>query len=178
MTFGLKAHNIDPAEFESRVNEALEFVDLKDCIDTEVFDLGKGQKQRLALASVLTLKPKILVIDEPTTGQDPEMIDGIFAIIKRLNEMGTTILLITHRIDYAAQFAQRAIVLQYGKLAFDGSIHDLLMDADLMRENSLDLPELTKLSILMKDTGIPQWTVSYDDMKDYLKAIVEVRNGN
>lgn len=178
MTFGLKAHNIDPAEYESRVNEALDFVDLKDCIDTEVFDLGKGQKQRLALASVLTLKPKILVIDEPTTGQDPEMIDGIFEIIKRLNEMGTTILLITHRIDYAAQFAKRAVVLQYGKLAFDGSIRDLLKDVDLMRENSLDLPELTKLSILMKDNGIPQWTVAYDDMKEYLKEIVEVRNGN
>lgn len=178
MLFGLKAHNIPPSEYEARINEALEFVELQDCIDDEVFDLGKGQKQRLALASVLTLKPKILVIDEPTTGQDPEMIDGIFEIIRRLNEMGTTILLITHRIDYAAQFASRAVVLQYGRLAFDGSIRDLLMNVDLMRENSLDLPELTKLSILMKDTGIPQWTVAYDEMRNYLKEITEAQHGN
>ena len=64
MLFGLKSHNVDPAEFDKRIRESLEIVDLSDKIDSEVFDLGKGQKQRLALASVLTLKPKILIIDE------------------------------------------------------------------------------------------------------------------
>ncbi|HQP07994.1 MAG TPA: energy-coupling factor transporter ATPase, partial [Anaerolineaceae bacterium] len=153
MTFGLKSHNIDPAEHESRIREALEIVDLTNHLDTEVFDLGKGQKQRLALASVLTLKPRILVIDEPTTGQDPEMIDDIFRIIKRLNELGTTILLITHRIDYAALFARRAIVLQYGRVSYDGHIRNLLENTGLMRENSLDLPEITKLSNHFKEQG-------------------------
>lgn len=178
MTFGLKTHNIDPAEYESRIHEALEIVDMTGYLDTEVFDLGKGQKQRLALASVLTLKPHILVIDEPTTGQDPEMIDGIFKIIKRLNEMGTTILLITHRIDYAAMFARRAIVLQHGKVSFDGHIRGLLENTALMRENSLDLPEITKLSNQFKDQGVPPWTVEYDEMKDYLSQMVEVPHGN
>lgn len=178
MTFGLKAHNIDPAEFESRIKESLEIVDLTDYIDAEVFDLGKGQKQRLALASVLTLKPRILVIDEPTTGQDPEMIDDIFGIIKRLNDLGTTILLITHRIDYAALFAQRAVVLQHGKLSFDGPISDLLSNEPLMLENSLDLPETTKLAKLLAAYGMPQNTVSYEDMHRYLSQMVEVKNGN
>jgi len=178
MAFGLKTHNIDPAEYESRIREALEIVDMTGYLDTEVFDLGKGQKQRLALASVLTLKPHILVIDEPTTGQDPEMIDGIFKIIKRLNEMGTTILLITHRIDYAAMFARRAIVLQHGKVSFDGHIRDLLENTALMHENSLDLPEITKLSNQFKDHGVPPWTVEYDEMKDYLRQMVEVPHGN
>ena len=131
----------------SRIRESLEIVDLTDYIDAEVFDLGKGQKQRLALASVLTLKPRILVIDEPTTGQDPEMIDDIFGIIKHLNELGTTILLITHRIDYAALFAKRAVVLQHGKLSFDGPISDLLSDDCFNASNSLDLPEITKLCL-------------------------------
>ena len=178
MIFGLKAHNIDPGEYESRINESLEIVDLKDYIDAEVFDLGKGQKQRLALASVLTLKPRILVIDEPTTGQDPEMIDDIFRIIKHLNDLGTTILLITHRIDYAAMFAQRAVVLQYGKLSFDGPISDLLTNESLMQANSLDLPETTKLATLLKDFGVPPSTVSYDDLSKYLTQIVVGSNGN
>ena len=178
MTFGLKAHNIDPAEHEARIREALEIVDLADYLDTEVFDLGKGQKQRLALASVLTLKPKILVIDEPTTGQDPEMIDDIFDIIKRLNELGTTILLITHRVDYAAMFAQRAIVLKQGKVSFDGAIRDLLTQLDLMQENALDLPEITKLAIQLKDQGIPPYTVAYSDMHHYLSQILEAPHGN
>ena len=178
MMFGLKTHNVDPAEFDSRIREALEIVDLSDKIDWEVFDLGKGQKQRLALASVLTLKPKILVIDEPTTGQDPEMIDEIFAIIKRLNEMGTTILLITHRIDYAALFAKRAVVLQHGRISYDGSIKELLLDHPLMQSNALDLPELTKLAVELSDLGVPRWTVGYEDMKTYLDQIIEVQHGN
>ncbi len=178
MLFGMKTHNIDPSEFERRIREALEIVDLSDKIDWEVFDLGKGQKQRLALASVLTLKPKILVIDEPTTGQDPEMIDEIFTIIKRLNEQGTTILLITHRIDYAAMYARRAVVLQHGKISYDGSIQELLIQHDLMQANSLDLPELTKLAVELSDVGIPPWTVGYDEMKYYLDQIVEVQHGN
>ena len=99
MRFGLKAHNIEENEFDERIQEALEFVNLQDYLDAEVFDLGKGQKQRLALASVLTLKPSILIIDEPTTGQDPKMTEEIFEIIRRLNESGTTILMITHKID-------------------------------------------------------------------------------
>ena len=178
MTFGLKSHNIDPSEHESRIREALEIVDLTDHLSTEVFDLGKGQKQRLALASVLTLKPRILVIDEPTTGQDPEMIDDIFRIIKRLNELGTTILLITHRIDYAALFARRAIVLQYGRVSYDGHMRNLLENTSLMRENSLDLPEITKLSSHFREQGIPPWTVDYEEMKGYLKQIAEVPHGN
>jgi len=178
MTFGLKAHNIDPSEFDARIQEALKIVDLSAYIDTEVFDLGKGQKQRLALASVLTLKPKILVIDEPTTGQDPEMIDEIFGIIRKLNEQGTTILLITHRIDYAAMYANRAVVLQNGKLSYDGPIRELLTQVELMQENSLDLPEITKLAIQLKDHGIPQHIASFGDMHHYLSQIVEVSNGN
>ncbi len=178
MTFGLKAHNVDPAEFEERIRESLEIVDLNDKIDFEVFDLGKGQKQRLALASVLTLKPKILIIDEPTTGQDPEMIDEIFGIIKRLNDMGTTILLITHRVDYAAMFASRAVVLQHGKVSYDGNIRQLLLDHQLMKANSLDLPELTKLALQLSDLGVPEWTVSFDEMRKELSNIIEVQHGN
>jgi len=178
MTFGLKTHQVDPAEYDRRIREALELVDLSDKSDAEVFDLGKGQKQRLALASVLTLKPKILVIDEPTTGQDPEMIDEIFAIIKRLNEMGTTILLITHRVDYAAMFASRAVVLQYGRVSYDGPMQPLLLSHELMQSNSLDLPELTKLAVELGDYGIPPWVVAYEDMKSYLQQIIEGQHGN
>ena len=178
MTFGLKAHSIDPSEYQSRIHEALEIVDMVNYMDTEVFDLGKGQKQRLALASVLTLKPQILVIDEPTTGQDPEMIDGIFEIIKRLNETGTTILLVTHRIDYAAMFAQRAVVLKQGEVSYDRPILDLLGDLKTMQENSLILPEISKLSLRLKDYGIPTGTVAYSAMKAYLDQIIEAPNGH
>lgn len=178
LMFGIKAHGIDPAEFDERIERALKLVDLTDMIDAEIFDLGKGQKQRLALASVLTLNPKILVIDEPTTGQDPEMTREIFEIIRHLNELGTTVLMITHRVDYAAAYADRAIVMNSGTVAFDGSLLDLLAAQDVIRANALELPDITKLALQLHKHGIPPWTITYEQMEEYLQQLVEVPHGN
>jgi energy-coupling factor transport system ATP-binding protein len=178
MTFGLKAHEIDPTEYEARIQKALKIVNMEEFAHAEIFDLGKGQKQRIALASVLTLEPEILVIDEPTTGQDPEMTDEIFEIIRTLNKNGTTVLVITHKVDYAAMFAERAIVLNRGHVAYDGPIASLLLDEALMQENSLELPDITKLAKGLSAYGIPANTVHYKEMEAYLKEMVEVQRGN
>lgn len=178
MVFGLKAHKIDPDEFEDRIHQALEFVNMQDYLETEIFDLGKGQKQRIALASVLTLDPGILIIDEPTTGQDPHMAEEIFEIIKTLNGRGTTVLIITHKIDYAARFASRAVVMQYGKIAYDGPMRELLMDIELMRENSLELPSITRLANSLRANGVPPWLVTAEEMEDALIKLMRVSNDN
>lgn len=178
MAFGLKAHNIDPSEFEDRIRESLAFVDMLDYVDAEIFDLGKGQKQRLALASVLTLKPRVLIIDEPTTGQDPQMTDEIFEIIKRLNDAGTTVLMITHKVDYAAIYAQRAVVMQNGKVAYDGPIRPLMSDLETLQANSLDLPDITKLAARLKEHGVPAWLVTAEELDAALEQLVEAPNGN
>ncbi len=178
MTFGLKAHNIDPAEYETRIKEALEIVNMQDFLEAEIFDLGKGQKQRIALASVLTLRPKILLVDEPTTGQDPEMSIDIFEIIKKLNQVGTTVIAITHNVDLAAQYATRAIVLNRGRVSFDGAISELLRDEKLMKANSLELPHITRLAKNLSGYGIPENTVSFDEMKNYLQEMLEVHGGH
>ena len=178
MTFGLKAHNIDPSEFDGRIQRALELVDLLGVIDAEIFDLGKGQKQRLALASVLTLNPKILVIDEPTTGQDPQMTREIFDIIKHLNDLGTTVLMITHRVDYAAAYAQRAIVMNRGEVDFDGPVLDLVANPDMMRANALELPDVTKLALQLGKHGVPPWTIQYEQLENYLRRLVENSDGD
>jgi energy-coupling factor transporter ATP-binding protein EcfA2 len=178
MTFGLKAHNIDPAEFDQRVHHALELVNLLDVADAEIFDLGKGQKQRLALASVLTLEPKILVIDEPTTGQDPQMTREIFDILKHLNDLGTTILMITHRVDYAAAYAHRAVVMNRGEIAFDGPVLGLISNLEIMQANSLDLPDITKLALQLHKHGVPPWTIQYEQLERYLEQLVEAPHGD
>jgi energy-coupling factor transporter ATP-binding protein EcfA2 len=178
MTFGLKAHNIDPAEFDGRIQRALELVNLLDVLDAEIFDLGKGQKQRLALASVLTLNPQILVIDEPTTGQDPQMTKEIFDIIKHLNDLGTTVLMITHRVDYAAAYAHRAIVMNRGEVAFDGPVLDLISNLEIMRANALELPDITKLALQLRKHGVPPWTIKYEQLERYLQQLVENSHGD
>lgn len=172
MAYGMKAHGVDAAEIETRTVEALEFVDMLEYIDKEVFDLGKGQKQRLALASVLTLKPKVLIIDEPTTGQDPLMAEEIFDIIRRLNEEGTTVLMITHKIDQAASVAHRALVMQNGRLVYDGPMHTLLTDNQLLEANSLDIPNLTRLAARLGEYGVPPWLVTYQQLEAAVDAMM------
>ncbi len=171
--FGLKAHGIDPGDFDSRIQESLEFVNMLDYIDAEVFDLGIGQKKRITLASVLSLRPKILIVDEPTTGQDPRMALEIFEIIKRLNDSGTTVLIITHQIDYAAAYAKRAVVLDEGRIKFDGAINDLLVDQDLMQASALEMPQTTRLASLMSRHGIPPWLVTMEALDQAIGKLVE-----
>lgn len=179
IAFGLEAHDIAPAEFEERTHDALEFVGLLDQLDTEIFDLGKGQRQRLALASVLALHPRILVIDEPTTGQDPRMALEIFDILRRLNEEeGATILLITHKVGLAATYADRAVVLRSGRLDFDGSFPDLLSDEELVAANSLELPQITRLARLLEPHGVPPWISHYSQLAASLQSITERANGH
>lgn len=173
MAFGLRAHGYEQDEIEKRTNEALQFVGMLDYVDLEVFDLGKGQKQRLALASVLALRPQILLFDEPTTGQDPKMAIEIFEIMRRLNEQGTTILLITHKIDLAAIYASRAIVLRSGGVDFDGPFHGLLSDRERMHANSLKLPEITELAGLLAAHGVSPWLSDYGQLVSAIKALIE-----
>lgn len=173
MIFGLKAHNIDESEYDARILKALKLVNMEEFANAELFDLGKGQKQRIALASILVLEPEILIVDEPTTGQDPEMTEEIFKIIRSLNENGTTVLVITHQIDYAALFTKRAIVLNHGKVAYDGSFKDLLLDEQLMQKNSLEQPNITKLVRSLVEYGIPADTIEYEKVESYLKEMVE-----
>jgi energy-coupling factor transporter ATP-binding protein EcfA2 len=171
INFGLTAHGIAPEETAARIQEALEFVGLQEYRQAEIFDLGKGQRQRLALASVIALHPDILVIDEPTTGQDPRMAQDIFEILKRLNQAGTTVLLITHNLGLAAEYATRAVVVRAGRIDFDGSFRQLLPDLERLKANSLELPQTTLLASLLAAHGVQPWLTSYEQMAQALEAL-------
>lgn len=178
IAFGLRAHEVDGAEIEGRVRQALEFVGMSEYLEAEIFALGKGQKQRLALASVLALRPRILVIDEPTTGQDPFMAQEIFDVLRRLNQAGTTIVAITHKIDLAAAYASRAVVLSQGRVAYDGPFAPLLSDLDLMRRHSLEPPATTQLAALLRDHGVAPWLSSYEQLAEALDVVREASRGD
>jgi energy-coupling factor transport system ATP-binding protein len=170
LAFGPRSLGLPDDEVEQRSREALEAVGLGEAWDVDVAALGKGQKQRLALASVLTMRPEILIIDEPTTGQDPGMTADIFRILQRLNEAGTTILLITHQFDMAAEFAARAVILRQGRVDYDGPMAALLLQADRLRANSLDQPEVTKLAAKLAPLGVRPDLVTVEAVAESLLA--------
>jgi len=171
ISFGLNAHGIASEEIDSRIQQSLEFVGLQEYRQAEIFDLGKGQRQRLALASVIALRPDILVIDEPTTGQDPRMAQDIFEILRRLNQAGTTVLLITHNLGLAAEYATRAVVVRAGRIDFDGSFRELLPDLARLRANSLELPQTTLLASLLAAHGVQPWLTTYEQLAQAVQAL-------
>ena len=172
LALGPKSLGLDKEEIEHRSLQALEFVGMAEQMGADVMALGKGQKQRLALASVLTMKPEILVIDEPTTGQDPQMTEEIFEIIRKLNEEGTTVLVITHKFDYAAAYTERAVILANGKIVYDGPMGPALADEEFLRANSLAQPQVTQLAAKLAAQNVPGDIVTIDQMYDVLSKLI------
>jgi energy-coupling factor transport system ATP-binding protein len=169
LAFGMRVRNYSPEQIAQASQEALAFVGMSDYMEAEILSLGKGLTQRLALASILTLQPEILIIDEPATGQDPHMSLEIFDLIKRLNEAGKTILLVTHKFDLAAKYAPRAVVMNRGQVTYDGPIAEIVSQRAFLHENSLDQPQLTRLATELQAYGLPPWIVTVEQMENELK---------
>ncbi|MCI0551070.1 MAG: hypothetical protein L0287_08945, partial [Anaerolineae bacterium] len=89
-----------------------------------------------------------------------------------------TVVMITHRVDYAAAYASRAVVMNRGLVSFDGPILELISNAEMMYANSLDLPDITKLALQLRPHGIPASTIKYEQLENYLQQLVETSHGN
>ncbi|WP_163541353.1 ABC transporter ATP-binding protein [Occultella kanbiaonis] len=153
--FGLKNLGRDADRIEERVQQVLDQVGMPGLADVHPYRLGKGQRQRLAVASVLALEPEILVIDEPTTGQDWTGSVAMMDLVADLNASGHTILMITHDMLLAARYARRAVVFDGGRVRADRPIHELFADPDLLRDAHLRPPQVTELALAL---GLPPVT--------------------
>lgn len=131
------------------VNHALTDSGLKGFEDRVPHHLSYGEKKRVAIAGILAMKPEILLLDEPTANLDPKGRIELMDIIKKSCE---TLVIATHDVNIAAQIADRGIVLNK-KLIANGPMKELFSDAELLKENSLDAPEITKLFLSMKELG-------------------------
>ena len=137
VAFGPANLGLRGAELDQRVAEALAAVGMDDCADRPPHHLSFGQRRRVAAATVLAMRPDILVLDEPSSNLDPAA-RREFADIVRSLEMTT--LMVTHDLPYALELCERAVILDEGRLVADGPTRDLLVDDDLMRSHRLELP--------------------------------------
>lgn len=144
--YGLKNLGWEPDRIVERVDAVLEQVGMRGLADKHPFNLGKGQRQRLAVASVLALEPQVLVIDEPTTGQDWLGARAMMSLVRELNEAGHTIMMITHDMALVAEHARRALVFAGGSLIADTDPHALFSSADLLERGTLIAPQITSLA--------------------------------
>ena len=153
IAFGPENIGLPREEIGKRIDFALGAVDMLEFKQASPYKLSGGQKQRIAIAGVLAVKPKVLVLDESTAMLDPKGRREIFDVIKSLNKEGMTIILITHYMDEAALF-DRVIVLDNGKLAMDGTPKEVFARQTELAEIGLKLPRATKLNSYFKENGL------------------------
>lgn len=148
---GLEYAVADEAERARRRDAALDLFGLDG--DREPFGLSRGERQKVALASVLAPEPDILVLDEPTTGLDYRECCAVMGVISRLNAVGGTILMVSHDMEVVADFASRVLVLSGGRLIGDGGVRETMRDSRVMNEASLLPAQIPSLAMRISDLG-------------------------
>jgi len=169
VAFGLRTiGGLSETEIESRTIDALRTVGLEKVADRHPFTLGKGERQKLAVASVLARAPEVLVIDEPTTGLDREGGQIMMEVIRKLHADGHTIIVITHDMQLAADYAERVIVMTEGRVMADGSPEEIFLQPELLRRAALTMPPVAELSLALRANGIEIPCVSINKFEERL----------
>ena len=153
VAFACENMGLPPEEIRRRVDESLAAVGMSDHAKSAPHLLSGGQKQRVAIAGILAMQPRCIVLDEPTAMLDPSGRAEVMAAIQRLNRsMGVTVVLITHHMDEAAA-AQRVIVMKQGRVALDGTPRQIFSQVERMRELSLSVPQTVELLYTLDRDG-------------------------
>jgi energy-coupling factor transport system ATP-binding protein len=172
VAYGPQNLGLNDKEIQGRVAEALSAVRMSHLKESHPRDLSKGQRQRVAVAAVLSMRPNILNIDEPTTGQDYQ--DGIdmLNLIAELNQAGHTILFITHDMPMVARFAQRVIVFRNGEILLDGPTHEVFREREILSTTFLSPPQITSLGLAFPE----QYPKAVLRVSEMLKQTLEILN--
>lgn len=152
VAYGLENFGVPVEEIVERVERVMKLTNIEHLAMKNPFALSGGQMQRVALASVIVLEPDVLVIDEPTSQLDPQGTESVFEIIKQMKAKGITIILIEHKIDLVAEYADEVIVLKNGEMIASGEKSEILSDISLMKQGVM-LPQVAILGNKLKEKG-------------------------
>jgi cobalt transport protein ATP-binding subunit len=145
VAFGPKVRGFEEGEIKERVAEALAAVGLEGYEEEDPFGLTKGERQRVAVASVLAVRPDVLILDEPTTGLDYAEQRSMMDLVRRLNEAGSTIIAVTHTMWVVAEYAHRALVMKDARVALSGTVREVFAQEEKLRDASLRPPHIVSL---------------------------------
>jgi len=160
IAFGPRNLNLSDIEIQHRVTEAMDMLKLsKKMRKKSPFELSGGQKRKIAIAGVLAMKPKYLILDEPTAGLDPKGREEFLELIADLHQQGLTVVMVSHSMDDIARYAQRMIVLEHGEIRLEGTPQAVFAQSELLAQIGLGVPTLTRLLIELQQQG---WDVRTD----------------
>ena len=175
IAFGPKNQGLTADEIDARVRRAMEAVhlDYDKYANRSPFELSGGQMRRVAIAGVLAMEPKILILDEPTAGLDPRGRDRILTMIRDLHARGgVTVIMVSHSMDDVARLATRLIVMSRGKLVATGSPREIFSQVEMMDRIGLGVPEAAKLAAMLRARGIdlPEDLYTQDELCEHILA--------
>lgn len=167
--FGPRNLGLSDSEVKRRVQEAMALLklDYQTLRQQSPFDLSGGQKRKVAIAGVLAMQPKYLVLDEPTAGLDPRGREEFLEQLKTLHQRGMTIIMVSHSMDDVARYAQRIIVMDHGQIQLQGTPHEVFSQPERLKQSGLDVPSLTRLLLELKQRGL--------DVRTDLFAVEDVK---
>ena len=152
LAFGLENIGIPREEMKVRVEDAMRLTGISDLADRSPYSLSGGQQQRVALTSILVMQPKVLVLDEPTSQMDPIGTREVFGVIHSMAERGMTVILVEHKVEWIAKFADRVIALKEGQILLDGTPSEVLT-SPLLPQNGFGVSRYTSVARRAKHIG-------------------------
>lgn len=171
--FGPANLGVDEAVIQSRMEEIAGRMGLEAVFEKRPFGLSKGERQKLAVASILMMEPNVVIIDEPTTGQDYRMGREMMELARRLHSEGKTVIVITHDMGIVAEYVDRVVVLREGQVLLDGSAREVFMKPDVLAMTSLEPPQITRLGQELNGFGISVDVLTVEEMLGEVKRALE-----
>lgn len=153
LAFGLENTGVPREEMKARVEDAMKLTGISDLADRSPYSLSGGQQQRVALTSILVMQPKVLVLDEPTSQMDPIGTREVFGVIHSMSERGMTVILVEHKVEWIAQFANRIIALKEGEVLLDGDPSEVLT-SPLLPTNGFGTSRYTSVARKAHEMGL------------------------
>lgn len=153
LAYGLENMGVEPEEIRQRIERIMELTKIQEFRDRDPYQLSGGQQQRVALAAILVMDQDVLVINEPTSQLDPQSTDDVFEIIKLMKSMGKTIVLVEHKMEQIAEYADQIIVLDGGQVVMEGTPKEVFSDPDCLKYHTR-LPQSTRIALELKKEGV------------------------
>ena len=173
VAFGPQNFGVSVEEAEAIAREKLALVGIDESLfERSPFELSGGQMRRVAIAGILAMEPKILVLDEPTAGLDPIGRKELMTLFKKLHQDGITIVLVTHLMDDVAEFADQVYVMEKGKLVKGGKPSLVFQNVEFMEKIQLGVPKITRFAQRLVDRGISfeQLPITIEEFKEFING--------
>jgi energy-coupling factor transporter ATP-binding protein EcfA2 len=153
IAFGLENIGVPREEMKPRVEDTLKLTGISDLADRSPYSLSGGQQQRVALTSILVMQPKVLVLDEPTSQMDPIGTREVFGVIRKLSEKGMTVVMVEHKMEWIAEFADKVVALYNGSILLEGKPQEVLT-SDLLTDKGFGISRYTSVARKAKESGL------------------------